>query len=328
MEDKTIVVFGIIVIIFFLIAEFIGRSKHIGRGWTFFLLLAGIIPGLFALASSPSANKEPTKGNTAHKVFGILLVIFGFGNLFFIAEMPGGINNPSVSVIPAFILLGNYLIRLSTGKIVNHNPKFYFGSKIRYQRPTDPKEPMPQNTKESNHGFSYSKNLENLKNLRENGILTESEYNNKISELKFQAVYEQLKKSSDYQRLNELFLNGLLTKIEFDSKVQMLYSNFIAIQNQSNLSESLIVFTDTDLNYGFKDRYGNVIIKPTYEFADDFSEGLALVRMARRFGFIDEQDKIKIAFLYDNAESFKNGKAFVRINRNEFYIDKNGNRIY
>ena len=37
-------------VIFFIIAELFGRSKHIGRWWTFFLMWGGmIIPGVIAL---------------------------------------------------------------------------------------------------------------------------------------------------------------------------------------------------------------------------------------------------------------------------------------
>ena len=49
---------------------------------------------------------------------------------------------------------------------------------------------------------------------------------------------------------------------------------------------SACVFVNENLDYGFKDTQGEIVIKPIYEYADNFSNGLALVRDSGRFGFI------------------------------------------
>ena len=47
-------------VVYYLIAEFLERSKHIGRWWTFFRLIAGFFPGIISLIFSPSAKRKPT----------------------------------------------------------------------------------------------------------------------------------------------------------------------------------------------------------------------------------------------------------------------------
>lgn len=116
---SPVIVFGLS---FFAIAEFIGRSKHIGRWWTFFLMFA-IIPGIIALIFSPNAKEKPTKGNSIHTVFGIVILILT-AVMFF-----GKIEDYEVSDFfsnVGMIVTGLYLINFANGKIVNKNPKFYF----------------------------------------------------------------------------------------------------------------------------------------------------------------------------------------------------------
>lgn len=111
-------IFGIILICllaFYGIAEIFGRSKHIGRGWSFALLATSLIFGIIALIVSPSAKREPTNGNQNHKVFGWISIGLGILNIFALNPLAIG-----------FIVLGIYLIELSKGKIQNNNPRFYF----------------------------------------------------------------------------------------------------------------------------------------------------------------------------------------------------------
>ena len=111
-------VFGIVLIcliVFYGIAEIFGRSKHIGRGWSFALLATSLVFGIIAVIVSPSAKKEPTTGNQNHKIFGWISI--GLGVLNIIALNPLALG---------LIVLGIYLIQLSKSEIRNNNPKFYF----------------------------------------------------------------------------------------------------------------------------------------------------------------------------------------------------------
>ncbi len=328
MDEKFIATVGIIVVIFFLIAELFGRSKHIGRGWTFVLLFMGFIPGIMALASSPSAKRAPTKGSKSHKFWGYILIILGVLNLFVGSQSPEGIANPVFKIIPVFIVLGIYLINLSKGEIINENPKFYFSSGSNPYKPKAFGSPQPQKNEESNGDFSFSKNLENLKSLRAKGLLSENEYNSKVLALKYREVHEEVMNSDDYRQLKHLFDQGIFTETEFNTKFQIMRNNLSNKKDgHGSFSNGLIIFTDHNLNYGFKDRTGTIVIKPIFEYAENFSDGLALIRINRKFGFMDKYGNPIIKNIYHNAESFKNGKALVKLKKRELYIDKKGNEI-
>jgi len=80
---------------------------------------------------------------------------------------------------------------------------------------------------------------------------------------------------------------------------------------------------------GFIDGCGNVVIKPIYDSALEFSEGLARVEKDGKYGYIDKSGKVVIDFYLDYAGFFYNGLAAVEIhgdNAEKFYIDKDNNR--
>jgi|SRR5690554_1223431 len=109
---------GIIVIcliIFFTVAEFFGRKKHIGRWWTFGLLVSNLLFGVIALIVSPSVKENPTSGGKNYKIWGWVCIIFGLLNLIKINPFAVG-----------FFVLGIYLLQLSEGKVINNDPKDYF----------------------------------------------------------------------------------------------------------------------------------------------------------------------------------------------------------
>lgn len=108
--------------VFYLIAEFIGRSKHIGRWWTFFLMF-GILPGIIALVFSPRANERSNKGNRVHYFLGVfILLVAVFSFISRINEL--GLSDLFSNV--SLVASGLYLINFAEGKIINHNPKYYF----------------------------------------------------------------------------------------------------------------------------------------------------------------------------------------------------------
>ena len=85
------------------------------------------------------------------------------------------------------------------------------------------------------------------------------------------------------------------------------------------LSEGYFLITDPDLNYGFANESKHLVIKPVYEHAENFREGLALVRLNKKFGFIDKNGHVVIDLIYDNALSFKYGKAYVETDMRAMY---------
>jgi len=121
-ESLITVIMVFVIIVFLLLSEFLGRAKHIGRWWTFFLLLAGFIPGLIAVISSPSARKNPTKGGKGHAIWAWVCLVFGILNTISFFHS----NGKAGQFFFLFLILSFYLFALSKGDVINRNPKFYF----------------------------------------------------------------------------------------------------------------------------------------------------------------------------------------------------------
>ena len=75
-------------------------------------------------------------------------------------------------------------------------------------------------------------------------------------------------------------------------------------------------FPDDD-RYGFVDRTGRFAIEPALFFAEDFSDGLAAVRVEPKadsnFGFVDRTGKLVFPPRFDSAQAFSEGLAAVDV---------------
>jgi hypothetical protein len=77
--------------------------------------------------------------------------------------------------------------------------------------------------------------------------------------------------------------------------------------------------------YGFIDTSGQEKIKPQFEWVDEFSEGLCVVRNDKsKHGYIDTTGKLAIGYQFDYACKFENGKAKVEEKKLWGTIDKTG----
>lgn len=83
-----------------------------------------------------------------------------------------------------------------------------------------------------------------------------------------------------------------------------------------------------DDRIGFIDSAGNVVIAPQYKSANDFSEGLASVRINGTYGFINESGNFVIPPQYDYATFFSEGLAVVYKNGKPFYINTKGEKAF
>jgi hypothetical protein len=136
--------------------------------------------------------------------------------------------------------------------------------------------------------------VESLKDLREKEILTEEEYNQKISKIENEKNEENLKNSQDYKQLKSLFENGILTKDEFEAKVIILTN--IEEEKRTNefriidgFSEGLALVINSDLDYGYINESGKVIINFKFEHAENFINGVAKVRYNGKFKNINKK---------------------------------------
>jgi hypothetical protein len=76
--------------------------------------------------------------------------------------------------------------------------------------------------------------------------------------------------------------------------------------------------------YGFIDKTGAMVIEPQYGYAGPFSEGLSHIRIYDKHGYIDKTGAIVIEPQFDYAYDFSEGRAIVGMDHKEGYIDKNG----
>ena len=58
---------------------------------------------------------------------------------------------------------------------------------------------------------------------------------------------------------------------------------------------------------------GNWVIEAKFEYADSFSEGLAVAKVEDKYGFIDKPGEFVIQPIYENALSFSEGFAPVKV---------------
>jgi hypothetical protein len=75
---------------------------------------------------------------------------------------------------------------------------------------------------------------------------------------------------------------------------------------------------------GYIDKTGKIIIKPQFDDASKFSEGLARVGINGLYGFIDESGKIVIKPQFGWVKSFSEGLAAVEFGGKRGFINKEG----
>lgn len=95
------------------------------------------------------------------------------------------------------------------------------------------------------------------------------------------------------------------------------------IQSHQEQPTSLFRIVQYDRT-GYMNEKGDIIIQPTYQVGNDFSDGLAAVRKNGWYGFIDMHGKFVIKPAYDFATDFKNGVALVYKEGKPLFIDKQG----
>ena len=88
--------------------------------------------------------------------------------------------------------------------------------------------------------------------------------------------------------------------------------------------EGLAKFKDAGNFYGYLNPKGEVVIRPQYSYALDFSEGLAAIYSENRYGFINAAGKMTIENDFDKVGDFHEGVAWVNIKKYYAFIDNKG----
>lgn len=99
------------------------------------------------------------------------------------------------------------------------------------------------------------------------------------------------------------------------------------IQKDLQLAGQQLLPFYQDGKYGYIDLTGKVVLPPTFEFAKEFKDGLAIVQKEGKYGFINKEGKLLIDYRYDNAFDFSEGRAVVELNGKYGLIDVTGNYV-
>lgn len=95
------------------------------------------------------------------------------------------------------------------------------------------------------------------------------------------------------------------------------------VGNTTQENITLVPYKEGD-KWGYVDENKNIVIKPMYEEAYDFHEGLARVKVNGKYGYIDTKGNMVIDAIYDKAGDFHDGFAPVEVSGNGGYVDKKG----
>ena len=85
-------------------------------------------------------------------------------------------------------------------------------------------------------------------------------------------------------------------------------------------------FSEND-KWGYKDKNGKIVIPAKYDFAYNFSEGLAAVEINGKYGFINHKGDMVIQPKYDSTYKFYKGFATVKVNDRYGLINKAGKTV-
>ncbi|MBW4574012.1 MAG: WG repeat-containing protein [Aphanothece sp. CMT-3BRIN-NPC111] len=79
--------------------------------------------------------------------------------------------------------------------------------------------------------------------------------------------------------------------------------------------------------YGYIDKTGKLVVSPRFDYASNFSEGLAGVGIGKKSGYINKKGELVISSVPNEPYPFSNGLAPVRINKQWGHIDRNGKLV-
>lgn len=110
-------------------------------------------------------------------------------------------------------------------------------------------------------------------------------------------------------------------------KVILLIPILVLLMNSFSYSQTLSPQKNSKSRWGYVNESGKVAIKYKYDYAQKFSEELAVIGKKGKYGFIDKAGKVIIPLIYDDANNFSKGIATVEKLGKWGIIDKSGREI-
>lgn len=131
-----------------------------------------------------------------------------------------------------------------------------------------------------------------------------------------------------WRNIYKLYTSNYSTQIIKDFQIEYPNYPFEEELNQDfQLSQERFLPFRSNEKWGFMSAEGVIKIKPTFDFVEEFSEGLALVSKNDNIGFIDKQGETVIPLVYEEASPFQNGVAIVSNNQQFGLINRANNLI-
>lgn len=143
--------------------------------------------------------------------------------------------------------------------------------------------------------------------------------------------------ASDYANLmgkKYIYYNGLILFANSKNSINAIDNDYMLEEIISIVSGGKSIFNypesfEQDGKYGYKDKSGKIVIKPIFEYAYEFSEGLAAVEIKdelgnNKCGYINTKGDFVISPKYEMTMPFASGLGPVILEDGGF-IDRNGN---
>ena len=161
------------------------------------------------------------------------------------------------------------------------------------------------------------KSIENLEDLRDSGLLTENEYQEKAQKLRDKILLEQIKETEEYNKLNDLFDRGVLSSDEFHSKLKLLQKSHV-VNDNSNIIENKKLTPKNELP---KQKIENKFILskyliPIFVFAVIIIMGLSFYQNSEFYKQY-KQNEDEVEELYNSTSNETNN--YEETNSNEVY---------
>jgi len=104
--------------------------------------------------------------------------------------------------------------------------------------------------------------------------------------------------------------------------------DLIVVVNPEGTGDHPDIQTAIDELWGYINPAGKIVITPQFENADEFTDGLAAIKINSKWGYVNKAGHVVIEPNLDRVYAFQNGVALVRVDNQLKYIDKKGNTVW
>ncbi|MDR1704189.1 MAG: WG repeat-containing protein [Clostridiales bacterium] len=173
------------------------------------------------------------------------------------------------------------------------------------------------------YGIDYETETEIRSASHNDNPISTAEYDGMVANLLSQTAVQLISNPiEDFDYTSQKFILTPGVGLTYSEAINQLNVNIESGVPNDNSGEEA---TDesTMIYYQFSE-----ILPPLYDEIENFSDGLAAVRLGTKWGYIDEDGNEVIPLIYDRAYSFSEGLARVEIDYKPYVIDKTGNQVF